>query len=291
MNLVEKSICSLDNNGGQCLPSKVINVLSKDIIKPNTCTDDTCKVEKLKDKMNCSDEICIVMKSKLDNDEKNSLLFKYFKPIASVDPNDWLSNLQVDQIQEQMCKIYDHYYYSCIHMIDFHMIDHKHIEKDFVNIKDIDFVKELNGDVISTKEKPLKTYGVIFNTDPHYKAGQHWFAIFKDFRKKGTIDDPYTIEYFNSAGDPLEPKCREYLKDLADNISMRTKKNCVYVRVTDIEHQKPTTGNCGVYALYYIYSRINNKSADYFNKEAFKITDEMMEDFRKKIFNDEKDYK
>lgn len=56
----------------------------------------------------------------------------------------------------------------------------------------------------------------------------------------------------------------------------------IFKQVTSIEHQRYDTANCGSYSLFYIYSRLNGQSSDYFAKN--KITDEEMEDFRSKLW-------
>lgn len=290
------SFCSIDNPNGICLPSSVIELLTDEIIaKPEQPKNPNDKLELVMDKYGCSDEICVLKQSNiLSKSEKNNLLFNHFKPIAPIDPKKWLSNTHLDQIQEQLYKMHDNYYYSFIHMIDMKMIPHEYnhlLDHEVLELTKISFVDEIkNTDDIKIikNDKPLRTYGVVFNTDPSNKSGQHWFAMFFDFRTKGTIEDPYTIEYFNSAGSKLNNNVYEYFIQLANDISFNTKKICNFITVTNIQHQSPETGNCGAYSLYYIHARLNNVPRSYFNDKALTIDDDIITAFRKLIFIDEK---
>ena len=65
--------------------------------------------------------------------------------------------------------------------------------------------------------------------------------------------------------------------NLADNISLNYKP-CTFKKVTDIEHQRSDTANCGSYSLYYIWKRLNNINYPEFVNKT--IEDEDMEKFR-----------
>lgn len=51
-----------------------------------------------------------------------------------------------------------------------------------------------------------------------------------------------------------------------------------FIQVTEIEHQRDDTANCGSYSLFYIWSRLNGKPYTLFKNN--RITDELMEEFR-----------
>lgn len=292
------SFCSIDNAEGVCLPPDTINKLADNIlVKSDEHNNHKDKIEAIKDQLDCDDEICVLKKTKaLSEDEKRELLFTCFKPIASVDPVKWLSNMHLDQLQEQLYKIHDNYYYSFIHMIDFVMINHEHVDilgHPIIPIQKIDFVSEIDKNtnsnrIISTNDKPLTMYGVVFNTDPSNKSGQHWFSLFFDFRGSGTINDPYTLEYFNSAGSKIPKPLYKFLINLANDISSKTKKICNYITITNIQHQSSKTGNCGAYSLYYIHNRINGVEREAFNKPSIPLDDNLITKFREIIFIDEK---
>lgn len=262
-----KSICSLGREG-QCVSSKEIS-------------EEVESFENKAESFNCSGDInektlCVLKKL-----AKENIIVKYFKPpTKSFSHSHWLNNTEIDTIQYQFMTNYKGYYYSDIHMIDFGMFspsNRDHIDYDPIPIKDIDFVAELNNNGVLTSNGPLKNYGMIVNTDTSKGSGIHWFSIFIDFEAT-----PITIEYFNSSG--FDIKNREFKKffvDLADTISLK-KRECRFVKASDIQHQKDTTSNCGVYALYYIWKRLGGESIEFFKKN--KINDDHIVLFRKYFF-------
>lgn len=285
------NICSIDNTNivSTCLPDDIINKISHSINQTDINIDNiTEKLEcNYKDK---NRDICIldnaVKNGILEDHESDDIKFKHFKPFAPSDPTSWLGNDDIDTIQEQLYKLYPEYFYSFIHMIDIKMIKHKHfikIDHKIESIKEINFYNKI--------QEGYKTYGTVFNTDPSTKGGQHWFAIFFDFRNSGSLYDPYTLEYFNSSGEPITYKpFQEFLLNLASKLSDELKKCVKFIQVTDIQHQGldpvlgENSGNCGVYSIYYIWSRLENIHYSVFNDPEKIITDNMITNFRSKIF-------
>ena len=139
--------------------------------------------------------------------------------------------------------------------------------------------------------KKLKSYGVVFNTDPSTKGGQHWVSLYINLDTTGCIKDPYTIEYFNSSGESIQDRnFKQFLLNLSIDISNKTKKCCIFVNVTNIQHQGldpiigDRSGNCGIYSLYYIFARLEGIPYSYFNIEQRPLTDKIITNFRENIF-------
>lgn len=293
-------ICAhhINNNTNQCLDNNIIIDLYNKISDDNkTNTNDI--INELTEKYNCTNdnykEICII--NAIDNNiinenEKNKIKAESFKPFGTIDANSWLTNTNTDEIQEQLYKKYKNYYYSYIHMIDLVDYPTQHnelIDHPIYNIKLINFYNELNNinypNKITVNNNLLKYYGVICNTDDSSKGGQHWFSIFMNFNSHGTISDPYTIEYFNSSGNDIRTKSfNDYFTQLAIDISLKTKKICKFIKVTNIRHQSPETGVCGVYSIYYIWCRLEGIPYQYFNQKSHPITDKKMTKFREYLY-------
>lgn len=262
-----ESICSLGREG-QCVPSKEIN-------------EEVESLENKAESLNCSGDInektlCVMKKL-----NKENLIVKYFKlPTKSFSHSHWLNNTEIDTVQYQFMTNYKGYYYSDIHMIDFGMFppsNKDHIDYNPIPIKDINFVNELEGTGVLTSNGPLKNYGMVVNTDVSSGCGIHWFSIFIDF-----TSTPITIEYFNSSGYDIKNKeFKKFFINLADTITLK-KKECQFVKVSDIQHQNSSTSNCGVYALYYIWKRLGGESIEFFKKN--KINDDHIVLFRKYFF-------
>jgi hypothetical protein len=297
------TICSLNEKKNTCLPEKLINIIYKKSNKENQINLQSSIniIDKLSHDCKCNKketitekELCIIKKideNIINNNMKECIIYNYFKPLGSHNGKDWLNNTHIDIIQEQLYKKYQSYYYGFIHMIDNVMIKPKNImciNHPVKSITDIDFINQINNKNELNTNNEMKWYGVIYNTDTSDNTGQHWFAILINFSTKGTENDPYLIEYFNSSGFNIQNKnFKEFLEKLALSISYETDKRTIFKKVTDIQHQSEETGNCGIYALYYIWSRINNIPLEYFNNPKNKITDEQMEYMRKILFRKE----
>lgn len=263
----KESICSLGRKG-QCVSSKEIN-------------KEVESFENKAEELQCSGDInektlCVLKKL-----NKENIIIKYFKsPTKSFSHSHWLNNTEIDTVQYQFMHNYKGYYYSDIHMIDFGMFspsNRYYMEYDTIPIKNIDFVSELNNKGVLTHNGPLKNYGMVVNTDTSKGGGIHWFSIFIDFEAT-----PITIEYFNSSGYDIKNKeFKKFFVDLADTISLK-KRECKFVKVSDIQHQNSNTSNCGVYALYYIWKRLGGESIEFFKKN--KINDDHIVLFRKYFF-------
>ena len=272
------SICASDlksvnhNNQEGCVPQpEMEEVVHEDGFK---------SVEEAEKKLQCSGneeqkELCVLEKLK-----KRKYIVRYFKtPTPSFSSNYWLNNTEIDTVQYQLSCVFSGYYYSNIHMIDFGMFnpDTQDVMPHVFDIKEINFVEELQHPNKLTYNGKLKSFGVVVNTDVSSGRGIHWFSIFMDFSSS-----PFTLEYFNSSGyDIRNATFKRWILDLADDISKKVKP-CKYIRATQIQHQLPTTSNCGAYSLFYIWSRLNGTPYEWFAKN--KVSDDQMTLFRKYIF-------
>ena len=281
---INNTYCSISFNKEQGQVSKKLCLTEKDFnnIKP----DLPSKINNIKELESKYDNPYDLLKNVNNNTIVSSIKFQNLKPIAPIDSYSWLNNTQLDQIQEHFKRYFKGYQYSYIHMSDIIMFDNtnsKYVNTQILPVNQIDFPKAI-------KNNEFKYYGVIFNTDTSNRSGQHWFAIFMDFSTRGTVNEPYTIEYFNSAGTKILPNLNKFFTDLSIKIGMSLNKICSFIQVTNIQHQSSKTGNCGVYSLFYIYSRLNKVPYSDFNHKVFKIDDNIMTQIRELFFNDEKKY-
>lgn len=277
------------------------NICASDIDRTHSTHENTCvpsdemesavedngysTVREAADDLQCHDsdtnarDLCILEKV---HDRKR--VVRYFKtPVKSMSANYWLNNTDIDTTQYHLSTLFTGYYYSNIHMIDFGMFnpDTQDVIQEVKAVDNIDFVREVckpsDSKRTLTYNGAIKSFGIVVNTDVSSGKGIHWFAVFMDF-----ASTPCTIEYFNSSGyDVKTPKFKSWMISLADDIT-RAGKPCKYVRVSEIQHQSATTANCGVYSLYYIWSRLHGTPHVWFAKN--KVPDSKMELFRKFVF-------
>jgi Ulp1 family protease len=120
--------------------------------------------------------------------------------------------------------------------------------------------------------------GIIFNTDPHNKPGQHWISMFINIKKR-------QIFFFDSTGDKPAPEIMvlvERIKKEGEN--MTPKIHLHFDSNEGVEHQYGNT-ECGVYSLFFIVHMLEDKLTEHYLKTHI-LKDEYMNKFRHVYFND-----
>lgn len=192
---------------------------------------------------------------------------------------EWVSSENINHSMFQWSNEFKYFAGLNYHMIDF--MDHKlhntfqctdWLNKGF----NIDVLNYTNADTEKSysvnKKTKVKYSGFVCNTDNHNGRGEHWFSVFLDMR--GAI---WTLEFFDSQYTGVYPEIRKFFEMMKD--IYKDKISLIYV--SSFMHQHSET-ECGVYSLYYIYSRIHNKSFKHFRH--VRVSDEEMYEFRKLLF-------
>ena len=283
------SDCALGVDGLVCSDSPLIveiaNILNIDSIpdiKHVTAEQAEHVIKTAITMTNCDGEKCVVThptitkkasKKLVDEALKNKL-----KPYGPSNSTALLNNTNIDTVLRQIMANpkYRHFFTIDFQMIDFNGSDRFPPSK----LATIDVCKDLI-------EKEFKTFGVVLNTDTRSGRGKHWFCIFCDFRHAGTKQVPYTLEYFNSSGNPAPKAVHKWLVDTETAInnykfsSGASTRHAVVVQASTIQHQRGKT-ECGPYSLYYIWSRVNDIPVTSFRNEP--IPDKLMHKFRTQMF-------
>jgi len=184
-------------------------------------------------------------------------------------PNEWLSSLDILNVMKQYEKAY-----KCF---------------DFIGPSPMDFDKrKLYGECVwdelcnfnlAKQIKNGKTkIGIIFNTDPHDKPGQHWLSMFINIKRK-------QIFFFDSVGDPAPQEVMKLVEKIkTQGQNMTPKINFKFDQNHPVEHQYGNT-ECGIYSIFFIVHMLEDKmTEDYFKTHILK--DKYMEKFRNIYFND-----
>ena len=184
-------------------------------------------------------------------------------------PNEWLSSVDIINVMKQYEKAY-----NCF---------------DFIGPTPIDFdTRKLYGECVWDElcnfslEDQIKSgktkIGIIFNTDPHNKPGQHWISMFINIKKK-------KIFFFDSTGDKPSPQIMALVNRIIEQgISLKPKINFKFDSNEGIEHQYGNT-ECGIYSLYFIVHMLEDKMTEHYLKTHI-LKDEYMNKFRHIYFND-----
>jgi hypothetical protein len=219
----------------------------------------------------CNKESCWV-RQMTKNTKMEKELLDAFAPESPKEwkknPNEWLSSLDIIQVMNQYEK-----QYKCF---------------DFLGPSPIDYdYHKLYGECVweelchfNLQEQIKKGHtkiGVIFNTDPHYKGGQHWISLFINVKK-------HTIFFFDSAGDSIPEQIKKFVDTVIEQGTKLT--NPIHFKFDQnypIEHQYNNT-ECGIYSLFFIVHMLEDKiTGNYLKTHVLK--DKYMEKFRKVYYN------
>jgi hypothetical protein len=220
----------------------------------------------------CNKESCWLKQKgafgKVDSDIADSFAPES-PPEWKKNPNEWLSSVDIMNVMKQYEKAY-----KCF---------------DFIGPTPIDFdTRKLYGECVwdelcnfSLKEQMQhgkNKIGIIFNTDPHNKPGQHWISMFINIKKK-------KIFFFDSTGDKPVKEIMVLVDRIKEQgLNMSPKMNFEFDSNEGIEHQYGNT-ECGIYSLFFIVHMLEDKMTEHYLKTHI-LKDEYMQKFRKIYFND-----
>ena len=176
----------------------------------------------------CNNEICWLDNLQLNKDNK---LYRFHKPLHPKGKSEWLSTSDIQRVLSQYQDKYHDFLLFGPYPIDFYKI--------IGEIADLDLK-----DIYS---RGIRRIGVVYNSDPHDKPGEHWFCTFLDLNTG-------SHEFFDSVGDAPMTEIIEYMG--------RVKKRCknvlnieIYDKINTIQHQQKNN-ECGMYAINYIVERL-----------------------------------
>jgi len=221
----------------------------------------------------CNKESCW-LKQKFTNHKLDDQFSDSFAPESpdewKKNPNEWLTSSDIINVMKQYEKAY-----KCF---------------DFIGPSPIDFdTKKMFGECVwdelcnfnlAEQIKNGKTkIGMIFNTHPHTKPGEHWLSMFINI-KKGKIF------FFDSVGNQIPKQIMVLVNRIIEQgNNLNPKINFIFDQNYPVEHQYENT-ECGIYSLYFIIHMLEDKITEHYLKTHI-LRDEYIEKFRKIYFNDD----
>lgn len=250
---------------GSCIPLNVLVEMAKayNIDNPNnsiklSSTHETVNPDKYKRYLlkqfkqkitKCENQRCWTKQpfmQKLDEQIKNDLQHETFKPKGPEGKFTWLNTTNIDEVIEQYELKYPNFKYLGAVPIDFDKLS-------AYGIKDLNFAKLV--------EQGKTKIGIVFNTDPHYKSGQHWISLYADLEKGECY-------FFDSYGNPPEKEIQVLMKRIARYIKSTGKEPIM--DYNKMQHQKGNNA-CGMYSITFILRMLRGDGFENINKE--RITD------------------
>ena len=220
----------------------------------------------------------------LKRDIKKYIYAPYSPKSWSKNPNEWLSNFDILNVMQQYEYTYPHFKFFGPSAIDF---DAKPSNDQCVSSEICQF------NLLDQINAKKTHFGFVFNLDKHDQPGSHWVSMFVDIPAK-------FIYYFDSASldrppevDVLMKRIQKQARELPTPIELKEHQN-------KVEHQFGNT-ECGIYSLFFIITMLTakipyvakrgkrggkmavDKRLDLFTYR--KITDHMMEKYRKVYYN------
>ena len=216
----------------------------------------------------CKRESCWMRSKFMEGKLDKELLNYTFAPKAPKEwnnnPNEWLSSLDIEAVMKQ----YENFY-KCFEFLGPSPIDYDHhklygecVWEELCNLNISEQIK-----------RHINKIGIILNTHPHTKGGEHWISMFVNIKRK-------IIVYFDSNGDPPPKQVSKLMNEIKDQGKQLGIDFTLYAN--KIEHQQ-TDSECGMYCLYFIIEMLKDKDLEYFLHN--KIDDNEVFQLRKKYFN------
>jgi hypothetical protein len=244
---MEKCAFNVNSDGISCYSleslQKIANAYNKkynDNINISNDKNELKRILKNKLKSICNDEKCWKDLDFIKNLNDENINKYTFKPDAPQGKYAWLSTIDIDDVMNQISKAHPKFKFLGAVPMDFDSIP-------FLGIRDLDF------ETLHHQEKKSKL-GIVFNTDPSYKSGEHWISSYMDLDKK-------QIYFFDSVGTKPNKEVRNFLARGAKY--MMKYHNCplsdIDVMYNYLQHQKGNS-ECGVYSINFLKRMVNGES-------------------------------
>jgi hypothetical protein len=245
----------------RCLPSSFYKQLASQTSADPTQASVKCDAD---------DEHCILDHALIGMDQKMRLRKEYLRPRMpkewESDPDMWLDNFNINGVMKQYEEAYPWFKYIGDLPIDFSAPNP--YRKDRVQclkqeVCSLDLRREFGAGV--------RSIGMIFNLDPHYKSGSHWVALYIDIHD---IEHP-RVMYYDSYGMRVPPMIARFMR------SLKLQAPNIYLMYNGRRSQYSNT-ECGMFSLYFIINMILGVPFEAFVKK--RIPDADMLALRKILF-------
>ena len=251
--------------GAVCSPKHIVDKMA-DFLKTK---DRNAKkiVNTMKERMNCNSESCILKSEEFKRFAQisgiDTILDEFFKPSGPSQTFGLLSNVNIDNVLDQLEKRFKGFLHIPYQMRDFANVGSELARVDLAD---------------QFMNKGIKTFGVVLNTDWSSGRGIHWYCLFGS--KTG---NKIIIEYFNSSGLAPLPETQAWLQKTKHYLTIKGLDADIKYS-TGIQFQNDDH-SCGVYCLMYIWLRLEGVPHSWFTADNF--DDSFMHKARKVLFRHE----
>lgn len=219
-------------------------------------------VNEFKEKLSgkCKNQLCWIEQPFIRKLEKKlvaELQEDTFRPDGPQGKFTWLNTTNIDGVVKQYERKFPNFKFLGAVPLDFYEINYNGIAK--INFDEL--VKQ-----------GITKIGIVFNTDPHYKSGQHWISMYADFERGQCY-------FFDSYGRKPEKQIKLFMDKITNYMQSKGKRvTCDYNRM---QHQKGNS-NCGLYSIAFILRLLRGDTFDEINNN--RVSDSEIGECRKHYF-------
>lgn len=184
-------------------------------------------------------------------------------------PNEWLSSVEIENVMRQYQKAYKCFRFIGPSPIDFdtRLSSGETVWPELSNLS-----------IATLRNEGINKVGIILNTDPHNKGGQHWISMFINI-KRGQIF------FFDSVGAQAPKEVMALVARIQQQgAALSPPIKFTFDQNYPVEHQYGNT-ECGIYSLFFIVHMVEDKITKHYLKTHI-LRDKYMEKFRKIYFNE-----
>jgi hypothetical protein len=244
-----------------CLPKNVYDKIST---QTSTKTCDS------------NQEHCLLDKATgISIDEKEKLRKQYLRPRYphewDSDPDEWLDNFNIADVMKQYEYAYPTFRFMGVYPIDF-LVQNPRV----TNRKQCIHPELCNLNIYTLYNQGVRSFGIIFNLDPHYKGGSHWVSLYCNLNGlKSNSSKDLWCAYFDSYGFDVP----NYISIFMRSICSQNKRMKLMYNARRFQYGN---SECGMYSMYFIICMLVGISFKEFCKDS--VADNFMLKLRHILF-------
>lgn len=130
-------------------------------------------------------------------------------------------------------------------------------------------------------DKGKTQFGLVINTDPHDKSGQHWFSIFCGLDPKLKN---FGIYYYDSVASPPEKRMNIFMQNIKEQVNKKFYPSIsqqFQVEYNKVRRQYKNT-ECGMFSIIFLTQCLKNLKFKFICEKMY--TDDMVNSFRKQLY-------
>ena len=275
----ECSLSSMSGNGAPCMRTPMLAKVGA-IVGASGSPAQILEVAKAK--TNCTTERCVLgtLAPQLGEENVRQEVSSQLKVKGPTD-GALLSNIDIDSVMQQWGAKWRDFYPHKFNMVNYARYSFRdgRVVTDSDSLAKISFADLFN--------RGFRTCACVINTDTYQGPGKHWMALFADARSTNP-SIPWTVEFFNSSGNAPQPEYVNWMEKTRSQMEeiVSIGGTSIPIKVIKVAHHRHqnSRSECGLYALFYIWARLNKVSYEYFQKNS--VPDSNMFEFRQHLYDD-----